>query len=34
MKIVSHASAKPSHYNKESKHYDEFNEKKSQVITP
>ena len=32
MKIVSHASAKPSHYNKESEHYDEFNEKNSQVI--
>lgn len=32
MSFVSHQSAKPSHYNKESAHYDEFNEKKSKAI--
>ncbi len=29
---MSHVSAKPSHYNKESKHYDTFNEKSSKII--
>ena len=27
-----HSSAKPSHYNKEAEHYDEFNEKNSELI--
>lgn len=29
---MPHISAKPSHYNKESKHYDVFNEKNSKII--
>lgn len=32
MKSLSHHSAKASHYNKESKHYDNFNEKNSILI--
>ncbi|OQA35626.1 MAG: Glycine/sarcosine N-methyltransferase [Candidatus Dependentiae bacterium ADurb.Bin331] len=32
MKVVTHVSAKPSHYNKESEGYDEFNEHNSQII--
>lgn len=32
MKTPTHQSAKPSHYNEESKHYDTFNEKNSRVI--
>lgn len=32
MKNVSHCSAQPSHYDKESKHYDAFNEDNSKVI--
>ncbi|GAB4392820.1 MAG: hypothetical protein Tsb005_08440 [Gammaproteobacteria bacterium] len=32
MYTVIHTSAKPSHYNKESKHYDSFNEKNSALI--
>ena len=32
MKVVTHVSAKPSHYNNESESYDEFNEQNSQII--
>ena len=32
MKYLPHRSAKPSHYNKEAKSYDSFNEKKSEQI--
>lgn len=32
MKVVTHVSAKPSHYNNESESYDEFNEHNSQII--
>lgn len=32
MKPIPHSSAKQSHYNKDSKHYDEFNEENSRVI--
>jgi len=32
MSFLSHHSAKPSHYNKEAEHYDEFNEKNSELI--
>lgn len=32
MKIISHKTAKPSHYDKESESYDAFNEKNSAVI--
>jgi len=32
MKLLSHSSAKPSHYNKAAKHYDKFNEENSQTI--
>jgi 2-polyprenyl-3-methyl-5-hydroxy-6-metoxy-1,4-benzoquinol methylase len=32
MKIVSHSSAKASHYNKQAQHYDSFNEESSKVI--
>jgi 2-polyprenyl-3-methyl-5-hydroxy-6-metoxy-1,4-benzoquinol methylase len=32
MNRLSHSSAKPSHYNKEAEHYDEFNEKNSELI--
>lgn len=32
MSILSHISAKPSHYNKAAKHYDAFNEKNSKLI--
>jgi len=32
MSTVLHASAKPSHYNKEAEHYDAFNEKNSATI--
>lgn len=32
MKYIEHESAKPSHYDKESKSYDAFNEKKSAII--
>lgn len=32
MKSLSHKSAKPSHYNKEAKYYDKFNEKNSVLI--
>lgn len=32
MKLFSHQSAKPSHYNKESESYDAFNEKHSTII--
>ncbi|HVV67741.1 MAG TPA: hypothetical protein VHE99_01705 [Gammaproteobacteria bacterium] len=31
MNRLTHTSAKPSHYNKEAKHYDAFNEKASQA---
>jgi len=32
MKILSHQSAKPSHYNQEAEHYDTFNEENSRII--
>lgn len=32
MKALTHQSPKPSHYNKGTKHYDEFNEEKSKAI--
>lgn len=32
MNLLSHASAKPSHYDKAAKHYDAFNEENSKVI--
>lgn len=32
MNLLSHISAKPSHYNKAAKHYDSFNEENSKVI--
>jgi len=32
MSIVTHENAKPTHYNKGTEHYDEFNEKKSEAI--
>ena len=32
MKILSHQSAKPSHYNKEAESYDAFNEARSALI--
>ena len=32
MKLLTHRSAKPSHYNKQAKHYDVLNEENSKVI--
>lgn len=32
MKLLSHKTAKPSHYNKEAEHYDQFNEENSKII--
>ena len=32
MTTIAHKSAKPSHYDKEAKHYDAFNEKSSRII--